>query len=71
VAGLGLLFPGAGFVAVCTVSSILALVLTLAAIPLILFMWFGCSGLVFPNVLWVGSDLLAIALTRDTVLESA
>lgn len=71
VAGIGLLFPGAGFVAVCTVPSILTLVLTLATVPLILFMWFGCGGLVFPILLWVGSDLLAVALARDTVLEAA
>lgn len=71
VAGLGLLFPGAGFVAVCTIPSILALALTLAAVPLILFMWFGCGGLAFPILLWVGSDLLAVALARDTVLETA
>jgi hypothetical protein len=71
VAGIGLLFPGAGFVAVCTIPSILALFLTLGAVPLILFMWFGCGGLIFPILLWVGSDLLAVALARDTVLEAA
>jgi hypothetical protein len=71
VAGIGLLFPGAGFVAVCTIPSILALFLTLSAVPLILFMWFGCGGLIFPILLWVGSDLLAVALARDTVLEAA
>ncbi|RII15362.1 hypothetical protein CUC08_Gglean003403 [Alternaria sp. MG1] len=71
VAGIGLLFPGAGFVAVCTIPSILALFLTLGAVPLILFMWFGCGGLIFPILLWVGSDLLAVALARETVLEAA
>lgn len=70
-AGLGLLFPGAGFVAVCTLPSILALVVTLASVPLILFMWFGCGGLAFPILLWAGSDLFAVVLAGDTVLESA
>lgn len=70
-AGLSLLFPGAGFVAVGTIPSILALVLTLASVPLIIFMWFGCGGLAFPILLWVGSLLTATFLTRDTVLESA
>lgn len=70
-AGLGLLFPGAGFVAVCTIPSILSLIVTLAAVPIILFMWFGCGGLVFPITLWTGSLLAASFLARDTVLESA
>lgn len=70
-AGLGLLFPGAGFVAVGTLPSTIALVGTLMSIPLILFMWFGCGGLAFPIILWLGSDLMAVALTRDTVVESA
>lgn len=70
-AGLGLLFPGAGFVAVCTVPSIFGLILTLAAVPIILFMWFGCGGLAFPIALWTGSLLAASFLARDTVLESA
>lgn len=70
-AGLGLLFPGAGFVAVCSVPSILALILTLASVPVILFLWFGCGGLAFPISLWTGSLLAASFLARDTVLESA
>ncbi|KAJ8114660.1 hypothetical protein OPT61_g3515 [Boeremia exigua] len=70
-AGLGLLFPGAGFVAVCTIPSILAFVATLAAVPVILFLWFGCGGLAFPITLWTGSLLAASFLARDTVLESA
>lgn len=70
-AGLGLLFPGAGFVAVCTIPSILAFVLTLIAIPVIIFMWFGCGGLVFPIALWTGSTIAASLLARDTILDSA
>ncbi|KAF2131309.1 hypothetical protein P153DRAFT_383422 [Dothidotthia symphoricarpi CBS 119687] len=34
VAGLGFLFPGAGFVVVCTIPSILALVVTLLAVAI-------------------------------------
>lgn len=70
-AGLSLLFPGAGYVAVCTIPSFLALILTLISIPLILFMWFGCGGLAFPIMLWLGSSLGAILLVRETVLETA
>lgn len=57
--------------AVCTVPSILALVVTLAMVPLIIFMWFGCGGLAFPITLWLGSSLVSSLLARDTVLESA
>lgn len=70
-AGLGLLFPGAGFVAVCTIPSFIGLIFTLAAVPLILFLWFGCGGLAFPIALWTGSLLAASFLAGDTVLESA
>jgi hypothetical protein len=70
-AGLGLLFPGAGFVAACTIPSIIAFIVTMAAVPLIIFLWFGCGGLAFPIALWAGSLLGACFLTRDTVLESA
>lgn len=55
----------------CTIPSILGLVLTLAAVPVILFMWFGCGGLAFPVTLWTGSLLIASLLARDSVLESA
>ncbi|KAJ4363616.1 hypothetical protein N0V83_009912 [Neocucurbitaria cava] len=34
-------------------------------------MWFGCGGLAFPIILWVGSTLTATFLVRDTVLEPA
>lgn len=70
-AGLSLLFPGAGYVAVCTVPSIFALLLTLASVPLIIFMWFGCGGLAFPIMLWLGSSLISALLARDAVFESA
>ena len=70
-AGLSLLFPGAGYVAVCTIPSTIALLFTLASVPLILFLWFGCGGLAFPILLWVGSALTATFLVRDTVLEPA
>lgn len=45
--------------------------MTLVSVPIILFMWFGCGGLVFPIILWTGSLLAASFLARDTVLESA
>lgn len=70
-AGLGLLFPGAGLIAVCTVPAIIAFIVSTALIPLVLFAWFGCGGVSFPIVLWSGTVLLAAALARGSVLELA
>ncbi|KAK3065146.1 hypothetical protein LTS18_008298 [Coniosporium uncinatum] len=70
-AALGLLFPGAGLVAVCTIPSILAFIISTGCIPLALFAWFGCGGIAFPVFLWTGTIALAATLARDSVLESA
>lgn len=71
VAGLGLLFPGAGFVALGTIPAFIALVLTLVGVPVSLFLWFGCGGLAFPIALWSGSLLFSVILAEDAVVESA
>lgn len=70
-AALGLLFPGAGLVAVCTVPAIISFVLSLIGIPLVLFAWFGAGGLAFPLGLWTGTSVLAGILARDSLLEIA
>lgn len=70
-AGLGLLFPGAGLIAVCTIPAIIAFIVSTALIPLVLFAWFGCGGVTFPIGLWSGTVLLAAALARGSVLEFA
>lgn len=71
VLSLGLLFPGAGFVAVGSFSSLLFLSFSIAAIPLVLFLWFGCGGVVFPLFLWSGSALAAMLLAKDVLFEGA
>lgn len=71
VAGLGLLFPGAGLIAACTIFSVVAFVVSTALIPLVLFAWFGCGGIAFPIALWVGTDLLGAFLVKDSVLEAS
>jgi Linalool dehydratase/isomerase len=68
---LGLLFPGAGLVAVATIPSILAFVVSTALIPLVLFAWFGAGGVLFPILLWAGTSGLAAFLARDSVLDIA
>ena len=70
-ASLGLLFPGAGLVAVFTLPSLLAFIVSTALIPVVLFAWFGAGGVLFPIVLWVGTCLLAAGLARDTLLDLA
>lgn len=47
-AALGLLFPGAGFTAVGTLSAIGAFLLTLVLFPITIFIWFGMGG-IFPD----------------------
>ena len=68
---LGLLFPGAGLVAVSTIPSILAFVVSLALIPVVMFAWFGAGGVAFPMFLWAGSAALAAIMARESVLEIA
>lgn len=68
---LGLLFPGAGLIAVFTIPSILAFLVSTALIPVVLFAWFGAGGVLFPILLWVGTCLLAAGLARDSVLDLA
>lgn len=70
-AALGLLFPGAGLVAACTVFSILSFIVSTAMLPLILFAWFGCGGVAFPIALWTGTLALGTLLAKDSVWEPA
>ncbi|KAF2635183.1 hypothetical protein P280DRAFT_462019 [Massarina eburnea CBS 473.64] len=68
---LGLLFPGAGLVAVATIPSLLAFVMTIVGIPITLFVWFAMGGVVFPLLLWFGSAGLAGLLAKDKLFDSA
>ena len=70
-AALGLLFPGAGLTAVASVPSLAIFVLSTCAIPLVLFAWFGCGGIIFPIALWTGTAALSAFLARETVFEGA
>ncbi|KAI1612524.1 hypothetical protein EDD36DRAFT_487577 [Exophiala viscosa] len=70
-AALGMLFPGAGLVAVATIPSLIAFVVSSALIPFVLFAWFGMGGVVFPIILWLGTSILAAGLAKDALLELA
>jgi len=70
-AGLGCLFPGAGFLAVLTIPSIISLLVSTALIHLVLFAWFGAGGVLFPILLWSGTSALAAFLARDKLFDSA
>lgn len=70
-ASLGLLFPGAGLVAVGTIGSVFAFLLSCASIPLVLFAWFGAGGVLFPILLWSSTTALAAILARDELIELA
>ena len=70
-AALGLLFPGAGLIAVGSIPSLLAFAVTLIGIPVTLFVWFAMGGVLFPLLLWFGSAALAAALAQDTLVSQA
>jgi len=60
--GLGLWAPGLGFLG-SGGWTVLLLPLTLALFALSVFFWFAAGAIVFPVLIWVGSALLAAALT--------
>lgn len=68
---LGLLFPGAGLIAVGTIPSLIAFIGTLAGIPVTLFVWFAMGGVLFPLIVWFGSAILAGFMARETLFDQA
>jgi hypothetical protein len=70
-AGLSLLFPGAGFIAVGGIGGLLGFIVAVAFIPVALFAWFGAGGLAFPLADWIISGLVATGLAGPQVTESA
>jgi len=56
--GLGLLFPGAGFL---YTSDLIFLVVTLAAFAVALVLWFGTGNIIAPPFVWIAAALGAIA----------
>lgn len=70
-AALGMLFPGAGFLAVFTIPSVLSLIVSTALFPLCMFAWFGAGGVFFPIALWTGTTAFAGLIARDKLFEPA
>ncbi|HUA35514.1 MAG TPA: hypothetical protein VMA09_18030 [Candidatus Binataceae bacterium] len=70
VTGLGLWLPGGGFVAVGGFA-ILLFPVTLALFALAVFAWFGAGMVIAPIIVWLGSALLAGAMTGDSVWSLA
>jgi hypothetical protein len=69
-AGLGLWFPGAGFLASAG-WSLLLLPLTLALFALAVFAWFGAGMVIAPAIVWLGAALFAGALGADGTWSGA
>ena len=69
-AGLGLWFPGAGFLA-SGGWSVLLLPLVAALFGLAVFAWFGAGMVIAPVIVWLGSALLAGALAGDSIWRPA
>lgn len=70
-AALGLLFPGAGLIAVATVPALLSFVITIGLMPVVMLVWFGMGGVFFPLALYLGSAALAGLLAEDRLFDFA
>jgi len=64
--GLGLWFPGGGFIAAGGWWMLL-LPLTIILFGLAFFAWFGSGMIVAPVIVWLGSAVLAAAATDDAI----
>jgi hypothetical protein len=62
-AGLGLWFPGAGFVALGG-WALLLIPVTLAVFALALFAWFGSGMVIAPAIVWLGAAAIAGLMAR-------
>lgn len=60
-AGLGLMFPGAGFLTMGLVGIVLT-AFTLALFVLAMIAWFGAGMVIAPAIVWIGSAALAFGL---------
>ncbi|KAG6994317.1 Linalool dehydratase/isomerase [Fusarium oxysporum f. sp. conglutinans] len=70
-AALGLVFPGAGYLASANVLGGILFALTWASVPLALFAWFGAGAILFPLLVWGLSILGAYFTTGDTLWENS
>lgn len=71
MSGLACLFPGAGFLAVGGFLGAIGLILSVAAVPLSIFAWFGAGGLAFILANWIIPGLVAAAIVGDRIWEPA
>lgn len=70
-AGLSVLFPGAGFIAVGGVGGAIGFCIAVTLLPLCIFAWFAAGGLAFPLADWIISGLIATWAAGDDVVESS
>jgi len=68
--GLGLWFPGAGFLAVGG-WAILLFPATVALFALALFAWFGAGMVVAPLFVWIGAALAAASMAGDQIATAS
>jgi len=69
-AGLGLWFPGAGFLAVGG-WAVLLLPVTLVLFALALFAWFGAGMVVAPIIVWIAAALGAGSMARGEIAAAS
>lgn len=70
-AGISLLFPGAGYLAVGGVLGYIGFLVTAALFPLCMVAWFGAGGLAFPLADWIFSGLIATYFAGPELVESS
>lgn len=70
-AGLGLVFPGAGFLAIGTTSAYYTFATILTLFPLTIVAWFGMGGVFFPLALYFGSAVAGGLCVGDTLPPGA
>jgi Ca2+/Na+ antiporter len=71
VAGVSMVFPGAGFLAVGGLSGAIGFIVALLLELLCLFAWFGAGGLAFPLFHWILSGVIAVLCTGSSIVESS
>ncbi|KAF5688645.1 hypothetical protein FDENT_4730 [Fusarium denticulatum] len=70
-AALGIIFPGAGYLASANILGGILFAVTWASIPLALFAWFGAGAIIFPLLVWSLSILGAYLTTGGTIWENS
>ncbi|KAF2490591.1 hypothetical protein BU16DRAFT_518028 [Lophium mytilinum] len=68
-AAVGLIFPGAGYIACANITGAVAFIVTWLSLPAAMFAWFGAGGFLFPILVWTLSVVGAYFAAGQSVFE--